>query len=96
MLLASAGEDEAMAIAGLLSEAARRRLDLEARQSKAFVAEASDKAAAEAGERVLLDAWVAWYTRALESVLALPASTKGDRLERHVRAAISGLQGGGK
>ena len=92
MLLASASETDALAVADLVAEAARRRLDLEARQSAAFIAEAKDKAAAEAGERVLRDAWVAWYTRALESVLELPLAPAGDRLEPRVRAAIKKLR----
>jgi len=92
MLLASATETDALAVADLVAEAAKRRLDLEARQSAAFIAEASDKAAAEAGERVLREAWIAWYTRALESVLELPLSPAGDRLEPRVRAAIKKLR----
>jgi aminopeptidase YwaD len=91
MLLASARETEALGVADLVADAARRRLALEADQSAAFVAQAADKTAAEAGERVLHDAWIAWYTRALESVLDLPLSGHSDRLEPKVRAAIRQL-----
>ena len=74
MLLASAGEKEALALAGLVEKAAANRLAIEAKQSAEFLAGATDHAAAEAGERVLMDAWKQWYARALESVLALPTT----------------------
>lgn len=97
MLIAQAGDEEARAIADLVADAARRRLELEARQSAELIAGAPDRAAAEAGERVLHEAWRAWYRHALESVLALPLSAPGDALRARVRAAADALagQGGG-
>lgn len=97
MLIASAGDEEARAIADLVADAARRRLDLEARQSADLIAGAPDRAAAEAGERVLHEAWRAWYRRALDSVLTLPIAPAGRALRARVRAASDALagQGGG-
>jgi aminopeptidase YwaD len=93
VLLASAGQDEAAAVADIVATAANRRLALEASQSAAIVEKAADRAAAEAAERTILDAWRKWYTRALEGVLTLPVEPAGERLRARVRAAIDQLNG---
>jgi aminopeptidase YwaD len=93
MLLASAGQDEGLALADLVAAAAERRLALETRQSAAIIEKAADRAAADAGERVILDAWKKWYTHALESVLALPVEPAGAKLQARVRAAVEKLNG---
>ncbi|HSK08836.1 MAG TPA: M28 family peptidase [Vicinamibacterales bacterium] len=91
VLLASATEQDALAVNDLVADAARRRLDLEARQSAELLNGAADRAAAEAGERALRAAWTAWYARALESVLALPVTPASDALRGRVRAAVDAL-----
>ena len=92
MLLASAGEKEAMAVADLVSAAATRRLALETKQSAAIIEKAADRAAAETAERVILEAWRTWYVRALESVLTLPVTPAGDQLQERVKKAIARLE----
>ncbi len=92
-LLASAGESEALAMVDLVAAAAERRLALEARQSAAIVEKATDRAAAEAAQRTILEAWKKWYTRALESALTLPAGPAGERLQARVRGAVERLNG---
>jgi aminopeptidase YwaD len=72
MLLASAGEQEALAIADLVATAAERRLALEAELG---------------ADAQVLDAWRTWYGKALESVLLLPPGGASEKLARHVRAA---------
>jgi hypothetical protein len=91
MLLASAGEAEALAVADLVAAAAARRLALESNQSAAIVARATDRAAAEATERIVVDAWKAWYTRALDSVLTLPVVPASLELQARVAAAKTKL-----
>jgi hypothetical protein len=95
-LLASAGQEEAAAVADLVATAAERRLALEAKQSAAILDKAADRAAAEAVERTILEAWKKWYTRALESVLALPAEPAGEKLQGRVRTAVARLNAGTK
>lgn len=92
-LLASAGQEEAAAVADLVATAAERRLALEAKQSAAILDKAADRAAAEAVERTILEAWKTWYTRALDSVLALPAEPAGEKLRGRVRAAVERVNG---
>jgi len=92
MLLASAGENEALAVADLVSTAASRRLALETKQSGGIIEKAPDRAAAEVAERVILEAWRTWYVRALESVLALPVTPAGDKLQSRVKSAIAHLE----
>jgi aminopeptidase YwaD len=94
MLLASANEEDAMAVADLLARAAGNRLGVETRQSAEFVSNASDRTQAEAAERVLMDAWRQWYARALDSVLTLPVTPASDRLQARVKAAQARLNGG--
>jgi hypothetical protein len=91
VVLASAGQAEAVALTDLVAAAGARRLALETRQSAAIVDKAADRAAAEAAERTILDAWKKWYTRALESALTLPAEPAGERLRARVRTAIERL-----
>lgn len=93
MVLASAGQDEALAVTNLVAAAAARRLDLEQRQSATVVSSATDRAAAEATERAVMDAWRKWYARALESVLSLPVTPPGEALRARVRAAEQELTG---
>ena len=92
-LLASAGQEEAAAVADLVATAAERRLALEAKQSAAILDKAADRAAAEAVERTILEAWKKWYTRALESVLGLPAEPAGEKLQTQIKAAIQTVNG---
>jgi len=74
-----------------VSAAAARRLALERAQSAAIIDKAADRTAAETAERVVIEAWRKWYVRALESVLALPVTPAGDRLQARVRAAIAAI-----
>jgi aminopeptidase YwaD len=90
-LLASADQDEALAVSEIVATAASRRLDLERRQSAAIVQAAADRAAAETAEGAVLEAWKKWYARALESVLALPVTPAGEKLQGRVREAIARL-----
>ena len=88
MLLASADEGGRRSRSWTWSSGPRRnRLAVEARQSVEFLANAADKTQAESGERVLMDAWRKWYSRALESVLALPVTATTERLRDRVKAA---------
>ena len=73
MLLASAGEEEALAVADLVAAAAERRLALEATQG---------------AEPAILDAWRTWYRKALESVLLLPAGGPTEKLHAAGQAAV--------
>ena len=98
VLLASAGQEEALAVADIVAAAAAERLALEERQSAGIIAGAPDRAAAEVTERAVRDAWTRWYVRALESVLALPVTVPGDALRARVQAAIEriGASTGGR
>jgi aminopeptidase YwaD len=91
VLLSSAGQDDASAVVDLVAAAGERRLALETRQSAAIVGRAADRAAADAGERTILNAWGKWYTRALESVLTLPVEPADARLQARVKAAVERL-----
>lgn len=86
MILASAGEEEARAVADLVVVAASARLDLEQRLSAGIVGRAADRQAAEASERAVGEAWKAWCLRALESVLSLPAAPPSAALRARVGA----------
>lgn len=92
MLLASAGETEAMAIVDLLAAAAGQRLALEARQGAIMIKNAQDRAAAEATEREVAEAWTRWYEQALTSALSLPVTPASDRLQARVAKARAGLR----
>jgi hypothetical protein len=78
MLLASAGEEEALAVADLVAAAAERRLALESTQG---------------AEPAVINAWRTWYRKALESVLVLPAGGPTERLQSRVNAAVSRVAG---
>jgi aminopeptidase YwaD len=86
-VLASAGEDDAIATVDLLERAARARLDLERRQGAGIVAAAADRAAAERTEGLVLGAWRRWYAEALESVARLPAGGVSPALRSRIDAA---------
>jgi aminopeptidase YwaD len=86
-VLASAGEDDAIATVDLLERAARARLDLERRQGAGIVAAAADRAAAERTEGLVLGAWRRWYAEALESVARLPADGVSPALRSRIDAA---------
>ena len=89
LLLASAGEAEAMAVVDLLGRAAEARLDLEARQSVGVVARAGNQAAAETTERQVFEAWKKWYAEAIESALAMPVMPAGPALRAKVEQAAA-------
>lgn len=89
LLLASAGEAEAMAVVDLLGRAAEARLDLEARQSMGIAAAAADPVAAEATERQVFGAWKKWYAEAIESVLVMPVTPAGPALRAKVEQAAA-------
>ena len=91
MLLVSAGEADAVAVADLVAEAARRRLELEVRQGAELTGRATDRAAAETAQSVIMDAWGAWYARALENVLTLPVTPAGETLRARVASAVARL-----
>lgn len=90
--LASAGEQDAVAVVDLLSVAAARRLELERRQGATIVASAPDRAAAEGTEQQVLDAWLKWYREAFDSVLTLPAGGPTEALRARVAAAKTALR----
>ena len=91
-LLASASDADAQAVVDLLAAAAARRLALERRQGREIVARASDRAAAEAIERDVVDAWIRWYREALDTVLSLPAAPPSDALRARVAAARDAIR----
>ena len=92
MLLAGTSVEEAGAVVDLVAKAAHNRLAIEAKQSAEFVAQASDRAAGEAAEKTVTEAWRKWYVEALESVLALPTNAADEKLQAKVKAAVAGLQ----
>jgi aminopeptidase YwaD len=86
-LLASAHEDDAVAVATMIEQAGTARLALERTQGPSIVAGSPDKAAAEITEQQVLAAWIKWYGEALDSVLRLPATGKADALAERVAEA---------
>jgi aminopeptidase YwaD len=74
VLLASAGEEEALAVADLVAAAAERRLALEARQG---------------ADAAILDAWKTWYRKALDSVRLLPVAPASGALRARISAATA-------
>jgi aminopeptidase YwaD len=90
-ILASADEADALAVADLVSDAARGRLRLEREQGRAIVEKAPDRAAAEDVERRVAAAWTKWYAEALDSVIRLPAGGATARLRAQVAAAQARL-----
>lgn len=85
--LASADEQDALAVVDLISRSAGARLALERRQGAAIVAAASDRAAAEATEKQVIAAWTKWYREALESVRTLPVGGPSSAVEARVADA---------
>jgi hypothetical protein len=83
--LASADQNDAQSVVGLLSASADARLALEQRQGQSIVAAAADRAKAEETERAVLAAWRKWYVEALESVRTLPV--KGTSADLDARIA---------
>ena len=73
-LLASAGERDAIAVAGLIARAGMARLALERRQGPELLAKSADPAAAEKIETQVIAAWIKWYGEALDSVSELSPS----------------------
>jgi hypothetical protein len=90
-VLASADEGDASAVAAIVEAAGARRLALERDQGLQLIRDATDRAAAEARERQVMDAWRRWYAEALDSVLALPSGGATDGLRERVAAAKSRL-----
>jgi hypothetical protein len=94
LLLATATQDDAMAVARLVGAAGELRLDLEIRQSNEFLrrAAARDKAAAEAEAREIFAAWQKWYVEAIESVAQLPVAGTTNALTGALAKAVAGVR----
>jgi hypothetical protein len=90
-ILASAAEDDALAVAAIIASAGERRLALERAQGASIVARASDRGAAEDVERQVAAAWVKWYGEALDSVLRLPVGGPNAVVEDQVSRAKAAL-----
>jgi len=90
-VLASADDDDALVVADLVTDAARRRLELERAQGATIVEKAADRVAAEAVERRVSAAWMQWYAEALDSVLHLPFSGGSDILRARIAEAKRSL-----
>jgi hypothetical protein len=86
-LLAAADGMDAETVVELLEVAAARRFALEREQGAELVRAAMDKAAAEAHERQVMEAWRKWYGEALDSALALPATGASAGLRARVAEA---------
>jgi hypothetical protein len=82
MLLATADSASALSITRLVSRAADARLNLEAAQSQAMLAQATETGVMV--ERAIFEAWKKWYVEALDSVLKLPVSGADDGVRRSV------------
>ncbi len=91
-VLASADEQDAMAVVSLVARAAADRLALERTQGKALVEQAGDRAAAEEVERKVMAAWTKWYAEALDTIVQLPAAGGSDLLRARVAAAKASLK----
>ena len=89
--LASADARDAETVVELLETAAARRFALEREQGAQLVRVATDKAAAEALERQVMDAWRGWYGEALDSVLPLPVTGASAGLRVRVAEAKARL-----
>jgi hypothetical protein len=92
MLMATATQDDAMAVARLVGAAGELRLDLEIRQSSEFVLRAEDKAAAEAEARQIFEAWQKWYVEAIESVAQLSVTGTTNALAEALATAVAGVR----
>jgi aminopeptidase YwaD len=91
-VLASADEQDAMAVVSLVARAAADRLALERTQGKALVEKADNRAAAEEVERKVMAAWTKWYAEALDTIVQLPAAGGSDVLRARVVAAKESLR----
>lgn len=89
LLLAGASGADALSLVGLLSEAATARLKLERAQGKTLVLTEEDKAAAEAREAAVIDAWIRWFREALDDVGRLPVPGPSRTLRTRIAAAKS-------
>jgi hypothetical protein len=85
-VLASGDEPAALAVARLVSDAGRARIELETREGAALAEADANTAAARAREAEILAAWRRWYREAVESVARLvvgePTPAFGPELER--------------
>ena len=90
-VLATADEEDAIAVADLVAAAGTRRLSLERSQGRALVERAADKKAAEDVERRVKAAWLKWYAEALDSVNSLPATAGSTRLRDRITDAKRGI-----
>lgn len=90
--LASAGQDDAMAVVDLLESAARSRLRLEREQGPAVVAAAKDKVAAEKIEAEVVAAWIKWYGEAIDSVQTLSTSKPSPALLERIKRARESIK----
>ena len=90
-ILASADDTDALAVADLVADAARRRLALERAQGASIVEKAADRVVAEEIERRISAAWTKWYGEALDSVVRLPAVGGSELLRARVAAAREAL-----
>jgi hypothetical protein len=90
--LASASEQDALAVVDLIGASARARLALERQQGTAIVAAASDRPKAQETERQVVEAWTKWYGEALDSVRRLPVtgpSTEVDDAVTRARTTVT-------
>lgn len=94
LFLASASESDARDVVSLIQSAAIARLALEQEQGARLVAGAADGAAAEAREKLVKQAWIKWYSEALQEVLALPAGPASPELKRNIDKALRQLEAG--
>ena len=85
--LASARDEDAMAVVDLVENAAHARLKLEREQGPRIVAAAKDKAAAEKIEAEVIAAWIRWYGEALDSVGTLPTTPASPALLERIKVA---------
>jgi hypothetical protein len=87
LLLAAATETDAADVVALIETAAASRMALEHRQGAALVAQATDKAAAEAVEQQVETAWMKWFGEAFDAIEALPVTGPTAALKAGIAAA---------
>jgi hypothetical protein len=90
--LASASEQDALAVVDLIAASARARLALERQQGTAIVAAASDRTKAQETEHQVLEAWTKWYGEALDSVRRLPVTGASPAIDARVTEAQQHLR----
>jgi hypothetical protein len=95
MLLATATQDDSMAIARLVGAAAELRLDLEVRQSRQVLLKAPDaeRNAVEARAREIFTAWQRWYIEAIEGVARLPIAGTTNLLTEAIARSVAAVRG---